>query len=176
MAAGTVRWFSTVALMVCAALAIPVVEASGAPLASFTALGSGASAGALGSCPTGLCPNSDSCLCVPISGTGKGSSIGNVKFSTTVVLDTSKPIADCNEGLGTLTLTSTAKAANALVMEYEGSICEAGGGFVLNAAFFIDGTLSSGKYAGASGSGNIAGSENATSGAIQGNINGTLLP
>jgi hypothetical protein len=171
-----IRQLTIFALMIWAAFAVPSAQTSGATLLTFTALGSGTSAGALGSCPTGLCPGSDSCTCVPLSGTGKGSSIGSVKFATTFVLDGSKPIGDCDEALGTLTLTSTAKSAAALVMEYIGSACVAGGGVVFNGSYYVDGTQSTGKYAGSSGSGNVAGSENITSGAILGNINGTLLP
>jgi hypothetical protein len=113
---------------------------------------------------------------VPISGTGKAGSIGAVKFATTVVLDGSQPIGNCDEGLGTVTLTSNNKPSNVLVLNYVGSICATPSAFVLNAAYVIDAGASKGKFAGATGSGNIAGSEDSTSGAILGNINGTLLP
>lgn len=178
MTARTIRWFAAAALVIWATVAVPGTKALGASttLAALTALGSGASAGALSSCPSGLCPGSDSCTCVPLSGTGKGSSIGNVNFSTTFVLDTSEAIGACVGGFGTLALTSTTKSSNALVMEYSGSVCGVGENLVFNGAFFIDASKSTGKYAGASGSGNVAGSENLTSGAILGNINGTLLP
>lgn len=177
MTVRTVRLLCLSVLVILAAVAIHGAEASGAGLSAFTGLGSGLSAGALSSCPTGLCPSSDSCICVPISGTGKASTIGTVNFSTTVVLDGSQPIGNCDEALGTVTLTSKAKSSNALVLDYVGSICGAGGkGFVLNATYFVDGAKSTGKFASASGSGNIAGSEDAVSGGILGNINGTLVP
>jgi len=177
MTARGVRQLSGFALLIWAALAFPGAQASGAAVIAFTGLGSGLSAGALASCPAGLCPGSDSCSCIPISGTGKASNIGTVNFATTVVLDGSQPIGNCDEGLGTLTLTSKAKSTNALVLDYVGTVCLASGtGFLLNATYFVDTSKSTGKYANATGSGNVAGSEDATSGAILGNINGTLVP
>ena len=177
MTGRTGRFNVGIVIAIWAALTIPGVQASGAGLSAFTAIGSGLSAGAASSCAAGLCPGSDSCTCVPISGTGKASNIGAVNFSTTVVLDGSQPIGDCDEALGTLTLTSKSKAANALVLDYVGTVCVAASiAFVVNATYFIDGAKSTGKYAGASGSGNLAGSEDAVSGGILGNLNGTLLP
>jgi len=175
MSARTTSFLGGSILAIWAALTIPGVQASGAGLVAFTGIGSGLSAGALSTCPTGLCPGSDSCVCVPISGTGKAGTIGNLNFSTTVVLDGSQAIGNCDEAFGTLTLASKSKASNALVLDYTGTVCVAGGtAFVLNAAYFIDGTKSTGKYAGDTGSGNLAGSENGSSG-ILGNLNGTLL-
>jgi hypothetical protein len=163
-----------------AALAMPASQVSAATLAAFSGTGSGLSLGLLASCPAGLCPGSDSCSCVPITGTGKAGTIGVVNFATTVVLDGTRPIGNCEEAFGAVTLTSKGKASNALVLDYVGSVCVAAGttnsGFVLNAAYFIDGAASTGKFAKAAGSGNIAGSEDITSGAILGNINGTLAP
>jgi hypothetical protein len=175
MPARTISFLCGSILAIWAALAIPGVQASGDGLAAFTGIGSGLSAGALSTCPAGLCPGTDSCVCVPITGTGKASAIGNVNFSTTVVLDGSLDIGNCDETFGTLTLASKSKAINALVLDYTGTVCAAGAAFVLNAAYYIDGTTSTGKYAGATGSGNLAGSENGSLG-ILGNVNGTLLP
>ena len=169
----TTVWKGLIALAGGIAAALPGAIAWAAGPVSFTGLASGVSAGADTTCPTGLCPGSDSCICVPLSGAGKASVIGALTFETTIVLDTSLPIGNCVEGFGTATLTAKS-AHNSLVLDYTGMVCGTGSGEVLNAGYFIDGADSTGKYAGATGSGNIAGSEDAD-GNILGNLNGTLV-
>jgi hypothetical protein len=175
-----IRGLSGLVLLSWAVFAIPATTALGAGPIAFTGIASGLSLGALTNCPVGLCPGSDSCTCVPLSGTGKATNIGVVNFSTTVVLDGSLSVGNCDEALGTLKLTSKAKATNALVMDYVGTVCVANGsatsGFLLNATYFVDSALSTGKFANATGSGNVAGSEDANTGDILGNVNGTLVP
>jgi hypothetical protein len=163
------------------AIALLAAQASAATLAALTGIGSGTSAGGV-SCThstNALCPGSDTCDCVLINGTGKAGSIGALKFSTTVVVDESLPFGFCFQTFGIATLTSSGNSKNSLVLDYTGNLCEMNfllTQWTLNATFFVDGTASAGKFAGASGSGNLAGGENTNTGAVQGNINGTLLP
>ncbi len=163
------------ALAILAILLVPRAHAAAAGLSAFSGVGSGTGVAA-GACDVGLCPDSDSCVCVPISGTGKASAIGAVNFSTVVVVDASESIGNCLEGFGSLSLVSKSKASNTLVLDYVGSICAANpsSGLVLGGAYFIDGSASTGKFANASGSGTIAGSEDDNF-VILGNVNGTLL-
>lgn len=172
MGTKTTVWKGLVALTSGIASALPGAVAWAAGPESFTGLASGVSAGAE-TCPTGLCPGSDSCICVPLSGSGKASVIGTLTFGTTIVLDTTLAIGNCVEGFGTATLTAKS-GHNSLVLDYTGMVCGTGAGEVLNAGYFIDGADSTGKFAGEAGSGNIAGSEDAD-GNILGNLNGSLV-
>ena len=161
------------------AIALSAAQASAATLAAFTGIASGTSGGEF-SCNHAAnprCPGSDTCTCVPFTGTGKASVIGALTFSTTVVIDI--PVGDCDQTFGTVTLTSKGTSANKLVLDYTGLVCSGFNGsdsFALNASYVVDGKDSTGKFAGASGSGNIAGAEDFTTGSLTGNVNGDLLP
>jgi len=165
-----------VAIVLGLALASGTASAAG-QLALFSGLGLGTAASGE-TCATGLCPDSDSCDCVPVSGTGKVSELGDITFASTVVLDGTDSVGICVQAFGTLVLTSTAKSktTNALSLDYIGIVCETASenAFLLNGTYFVDGSNSTGKFAGATGSGQVIGAD--SGGAITGDLNGTLLP
>jgi len=146
--------------------------AAGPVTSPFTATGSGVSAGALSTCSQ--CTTGHTCICVPLSGTGKASVIGTVNWTTTVVLDETNPEAgDCIDTYGTVTLTAKSSSKNALSIDYHGFECSVGTNYTLNGTYVINPANSTGKFLNYKGSGNLAGSEDSNSD-ILGNLSGTI--
>ncbi len=141
---------------------------------SFNGIGSGLSSGATSTCSE--CTSGHTCICVPITGTGKASVIGNVTFSTVFVIDqTNAAAGECADTYGTLTLTQKTNSKNTLIIDYHGFTCSvAPDTESLDGTYAIDGAESTGKFVGYNGSGNMGGTENINAGAILGNLNGTI--
>jgi hypothetical protein len=91
-----------------------------------------------------------------------------------VIDGTNSTAGVCDDSYGTLTLTQKANKKNTLVIDYHGFLCGLAGNTTVDGTYLIDGADSTGKFVGYSGSGNLAGSENLTTGAILGNLNGTV--
>jgi hypothetical protein len=125
-----------------------------------------------------LCPGSDSCLCNSSSGTAKTAlaGLGGATFAATTVIDTSEAIgAGCESTQGTVTITS-GNHKNSLVLNYVGSACLFTNPLeVITTSYAVDGTKSTGKFAGATGTGLITGSEDPVSGQILGTVSGNII-
>lgn len=88
----------------------------------------------------------------------------------------------CDAAVGALVLTQKGHTSNVLTLDYQGLSCETFNvGFVaevaavFNGSHAVDGANSTGKFAGAMGSGTLTGSVDASSTLTLGNRNGTLL-
>ena len=161
-------------------LTLLAANAFAASLGAFTGIASGVSGGSslCKHVDNSFCPNDGrTCRCVPFTGTGKASVIGSFTLSTTVVLI--GDVGECSEAVGAVTLKAK-NGKDILAIDYHGFVCALAAGpsgsFALNANYVVNGANSGGKFAGASGSGNIAGAEDFSSGNMTGNANGTLLP
>jgi hypothetical protein len=166
-------WFITSVMGLFVVAAQPTLAA--APVTSaFTGIGSGLSSGATSTCSE--CTSGHTCICVPISGTGKASVIGNVTFSTVFVIDeTNAAAGTCGDTYGTLTLTQKTDSKNTLVIDYHGFTCAVGTDTEsIDGTYAINSADSAGKFAGYNGSGNMGGTENISTGAVLGNLNGTI--
>jgi hypothetical protein len=155
------------------ALAARPARAAGPTTSAFSATGSGVSLGATPGCSQ--CTTGHICTCVPITGKGKASEIGDVTFNTVFVIDGTNATAGvCNDSYGTLTLTDNKNSKNKLVIQYHGFLCGLASEGSVNGTYVIDPTKSAGKFAGYNGSGNLGGSENLNNDDILGNLNGTI--
>jgi hypothetical protein len=146
-----------------------------APVTStFTGIGSGLSSGATSDCSE--CTSGHTCICVPITGAGKANLIGNVTFSTVFVIDeTNTAAGECADTYGTLTLTQKTNSGNTLIIDYHGFTCSVASDMEsVDGTYAIDGADSTGKFVGYNGSGNMGGTENISTGAILGYLNGTI--
>jgi hypothetical protein len=82
----------------------------------------------------------------------------------------------CEAASGVLTLTQNGHGGNnVLMLDYQGLSCVDNAAEVFNGSYSIDGTNSTGKFAGAMGSGRLTGSVDASSTLTLGNLSGTLL-
>ena len=174
---------------VCASLALVFGGLIFSAQASFAAgpvtlsiIGNGATVGSSTSCTNAtnaLCPASDSCLCNISTGSAKTTLAGlaNATFAATTVIDLSKTIgAGCDSVDGTVTITS-GNHHNTLVLNYVGDACLFANPLsLITTSYAVDGVASTGKFASATGTGLITGSEDPVSGGILGNVSGNIIP
>lgn len=163
----------TILFYVSSAMALPM---------ALTGRGSGTETGAAGSCnnaSTNGCTGTN-CDCYQFTGTGTATAgVGNVNITTDFVLFKNTTVGNlaCEAASGVLLLTQKAKSANVLALDYVGASCltsDTSTQVVFNGSYAVNGSLSLGKFADASGSGTFTASVGVTGTATLGNINGTL--
>lgn len=124
-----------------------------------------------------LCPSADTCWCNTAIGTAKTSLAGlsGATFSANTAIDTeaSHTLGNCNQTQGSVTITS-GNHHNSLVLDYSGLACIFTD-YTITMTYAVDSSASTGKFAGATGTGSITGSEDPTTGNILGNVNGNIL-
>jgi len=171
---------SLVAVAVASMFYASSVAFAGLPLA-VSGRGSGTETGVAGSC-NGAAGNScndvsPGCECYPFSGTGTMTGVGALTFQTNLLLffPTNTNLA-CEDASGVLALTQKGHSSNVLMLDYQGQSCLDEAAYVFSGSYSVDGTKSTGKYAGAKGSGTLTGSVDISSTLTLGNLSGTLLP
>jgi len=133
-----------------------------------------------------LCPTSDTCWCNTANGSAKTAlaGLGGATFSadTVIITNSSGPyfIGNCNSAQGHVTITS-GNSKNSLVLRYAGIACFYDGGILdgepvtITMTYTVDPGVSTGKFAGATGTGSITGSEDPGTGNILGTVTGNIL-
>jgi hypothetical protein len=123
-----------------------------------------------------LCP-STSCWCNTANGTAKTSLAGldGATFSADTAIDLSSgsTVGNCQQTEGRVTITSK-NLKNSLVLDYSGLACIFND-VTITMTYVVNSGLSTGKFAGVTGTGSITGSEDPTNGNILGNVNGNIL-
>jgi len=132
------------------------------------------------------CPTfASNCWCNTATGKAKTSlaGLGGATFSADTAIITAPAtgnvVGDCQAAEGKVTITS-GNLHNSLVLRYTGLACFINGGFLnsqptgITVSYTVDPSASTGKFAGATGTGTISGSED-PSGNILGNVSGNIL-
>jgi hypothetical protein len=156
----------------------------------FSIIGNGPSGGTTNITCThagdAVCPSfATNCWCNTATGTAKASigGLGHATFSADTAIvtapTTNNEVGNCNAAQGKVTITS-GNLHNSLVLLYTGLACFIDNGAItepvgITMSFVIDPVASTGKFAGANGTGSITGNEEPNTGNILGNVNGNIL-
>jgi len=164
-----------------AVLLFAVQPGFAASLAALAILGNGPDGGSTNiSCTHAtdpLCPTSHTCWCNSSHGsaTTKLAGLAKATFAADTVIDLSSVVGTCDNTSGHVAITS-GSGTNSLVLDYSGLGCTAGSDFGINVSYIVDSSASTGKFAGATGTGLISGSEDPSNGDILGNVSGNIIP
>lgn len=173
--------------LIAAVAALGLMTATGpalaAPAQSLRAFGNGkeiapAGGSVIPDCSSiATCPTGDSCGCYTLQGHGHVNVLGDATFTATIFTDLSVDAGQCFETIGQGLIVENGHPGQRIAVDFSGSTCFTGSSATptMNAVYSIDGATSHGKWAGATGSGNISGSigENYK---VLGSIIGTIRP